>query len=241
MANLDKSGRNKMTHVDRCQKRAYMMALKQAYDLPLGGNIGSSGETIDDYVLEGEWRDVDTDAEEIPDALKDAPREVLNRWFELQQQGMELQAFLDTLTPDERKAMAKDANETLYGKAPAEDPKPIDPEKKPKKQLPGTARKVERTWDSGLIVALRKSNHFPNNAHSKRIVATLKKSPFNDADPYPWIDEWLTTYKQQRGAGKEPDDAAIVATTVFAQAHIDDDDAIARFEAEVLAAWVKGV
>jgi hypothetical protein len=57
IAQLDRQpGGNKMTHVERCQKRAYMMALKQLFDLPLGGSIGSSGETIEDYIPEAQWR-----------------------------------------------------------------------------------------------------------------------------------------------------------------------------------------
>jgi hypothetical protein len=64
MKQLDRTGRNKMTHVERCQKRAYMMALKQMFDLPLAGYVGGQGETVDDFVLDAEWREVK--AEETP-------------------------------------------------------------------------------------------------------------------------------------------------------------------------------
>ena len=64
MADLDRRGNNRMTHVERCQKRAYMMALKQQYNLPLGANIGRAGQTMEDYVLEAEWREVEAEEEE---------------------------------------------------------------------------------------------------------------------------------------------------------------------------------
>jgi hypothetical protein len=59
MESLDKNRGNKMTHVERCQKRAYMMGIKQLFDLPLGGAVGGAGETIEDYVIDVEWREVD--------------------------------------------------------------------------------------------------------------------------------------------------------------------------------------
>lgn len=62
---LDKS-RNKMTHVERCQKRAYMMALRQLFTLPLATNLGPGGQTVDDYILEGEWREVPATDEADP-------------------------------------------------------------------------------------------------------------------------------------------------------------------------------
>jgi hypothetical protein len=64
MQTLDKQSSNKMTHVERCQKRAYMMALKQMFDLPLAGYVGNQGETMDDFVLDAEWREVKPEASE---------------------------------------------------------------------------------------------------------------------------------------------------------------------------------
>jgi hypothetical protein len=73
MQTLDKQSTNKMTHVERCQKRAYMMALKQMFDLPLAGYVGNQGETMDDFVLDAEWREVKPEASEPIDV---EPRKV---------------------------------------------------------------------------------------------------------------------------------------------------------------------
>ena len=52
-----------MTATERCQKRAYMMALKQKYVLPLAHAIGQEGQTVDDYIIEGEFQEVDPEPE----------------------------------------------------------------------------------------------------------------------------------------------------------------------------------
>lgn len=67
MKQLDRQSSNKMTHVERCQKRAYMMALKQMFDLPLAGYVGNQGETMDDFVLDAEWREVPAGATAAPE------------------------------------------------------------------------------------------------------------------------------------------------------------------------------
>jgi hypothetical protein len=73
MQTLDRQSTNKMTHVERCQKRAYMMALKQMFDLPLAGYVGNQGETMDDFVLDAEWREVKPEAS---DPIDVEPRRV---------------------------------------------------------------------------------------------------------------------------------------------------------------------
>jgi hypothetical protein len=57
-------GRNKMPHKQRCEKRAEAHALKQAYHLPFGyvalsdeGMSISAGATLDEYIVEGDFRD----------------------------------------------------------------------------------------------------------------------------------------------------------------------------------------
>ena len=72
IAQLDKRSDNRMTHTERCQKRAYMMALKQAYVLPLASSIGDQGQTMEDFVPEGEWREV-TDPPDPEDPDTDPP------------------------------------------------------------------------------------------------------------------------------------------------------------------------
>ncbi len=74
-ADIDRWDGKGMTPTERSQKRAYMMALKQKYVLPLAHAIGHGGETIDDYVAEGDWREVtepDKPAAELP-AAADEP------------------------------------------------------------------------------------------------------------------------------------------------------------------------
>jgi hypothetical protein len=73
MRQLDK-GSNKMSHVERTQKRAYMMALKQMFDLPLAGAVGPRGETMEDYVPDAEWREIPVGAAgEIEDQPEGRP------------------------------------------------------------------------------------------------------------------------------------------------------------------------
>lgn len=65
---LERAGdSNKMPHLQRVLKRAEAHALKQAYSLPFGfmaltddvGNV-PSGALLEDYVYEGEWKEVET-------------------------------------------------------------------------------------------------------------------------------------------------------------------------------------
>jgi DNA-binding CsgD family transcriptional regulator len=104
ITSLDKNSSNKMTHVERCQKRAYMAALKQLFDLPLGGSVGAHGETMDDYIPEAEWRVLEEDEE------SDAPE----------------------LTEEEKEALserAKAGADSLYG-ADSDEPEIIEPKSK---------------------------------------------------------------------------------------------------------------
>ena len=69
-------GQNKMPHKQRCEKRAEAHALKQAYHLPFGyvalsdeGMGISEGATLDEYIIEGDFRDPEiTDDNLRPDA-----------------------------------------------------------------------------------------------------------------------------------------------------------------------------
>jgi len=68
---LDRNYGNKMSHEERTQKRAYMAALKQRFDIPLGGAIGGAGDTMDDYIYEGEWEVVEEDEDKSSDEEKE--------------------------------------------------------------------------------------------------------------------------------------------------------------------------
>jgi hypothetical protein len=76
MANLDRDSSNKMTHVERTQKRAYMMAIKQMFDLPLGGSF--KGETIEEYIPEAQWREVEKEAEIEDEETAEARKKVVS-------------------------------------------------------------------------------------------------------------------------------------------------------------------
>lgn len=226
MATLDRKSSNKMSHVERCQKRAYMMALKQRFDLPLGGSVGAQGETIDDYVLDSEWREVDEEDiidaefkdEEGPRAEK-APRAPRAPSAEAEPRAGQDPGENQGPDPSRVEAARKGA-EALYG-----EPAPIKPK--------------GRSWDEGVIKACRATPYFPKNAASRRIVATLNLSPFNDDDEFAWIEEWLGIYKETRESIEEPAKAAPIATRKWAIAHQSDEKAKGRFGAKTLKNWAK--
>ncbi len=73
-ADIDRWDGKGMTPVERVQKRSYMMALKQKYVLPLAHAIGEAGETVDDYVMEGDWRETtDPPDPELPGGAEEPP------------------------------------------------------------------------------------------------------------------------------------------------------------------------
>ena len=211
MATLDRNSSNKMTHVERCQKRAYMMALKQRFDLPLGGSVGTSGETIDDYVPEAEWREIDESPRAEDDAVTPRAEEK------------------DETTPraehDPSESKVEDDPSESGALFDGEGPKPIEIK--------------ARSWNPEVVAAVRESEYFPKNAASKRIVMTLNLSPFVDADPFEWIKEWIGIYKGVRESIDEPKQAATIAIRKWAVAHKSDKDAFARFGEQVVKNWAK--
>lgn len=208
MATLDKNSRNKMSHVERCQKRAYMMALKQRFDLPLGGSVGTSGETIDDYIPDAEWREVDeSDSALVPDAEDEIIDGVINDPTN--------NGDADPTLQDR----AKEGADTLFE--------------------PQAHTSVSRDWSDEMVKAMRASEHFPGNAATKRIVATLNLSPFNDSDPGEWIIEWMGEYKKVRESIEDTAQAASISTRKWAVAHKNDKNAHARFGQKVIENWAK--
>ncbi len=82
IATLDRRSDNRMTHTERAQKRAYMMSLKQKYVLPLAHAIGEIGQTVDDYLVEGEFTELEPpepeeltaeQVKELADKAKETP------------------------------------------------------------------------------------------------------------------------------------------------------------------------
>ncbi len=57
IANLNK-GKNKMTHVERCQKRAHTAALRKRWAAQEHETLPASSLDTSDYIIEGEWMDV---------------------------------------------------------------------------------------------------------------------------------------------------------------------------------------
>ena len=51
-------GSNKMTHVERCQKRAHTAALRKRWAAQEFGQLEESSLETDDYIIEGEWLDL---------------------------------------------------------------------------------------------------------------------------------------------------------------------------------------
>jgi hypothetical protein len=65
MGQLDRSG-NKMTHLERVQKRAHMAALRKRFAAQEFGDEGDESASIDtdDYIIEGEWLEVPLDLDD---------------------------------------------------------------------------------------------------------------------------------------------------------------------------------
>jgi hypothetical protein len=212
IASLDKNSSNKMTHVERCQKRAYMAALKQLFDLPLGGSVGVHGETMDDYIPEAEWRVLEEDE------VSDAPE----------------------LTEEEKEALserAKAGADSLYG-ADSDEPEIIEP----KSGQAGNGQAKKRTpvqWEDSTIKEARKHAYFPSNAPTPRVRATLNLSPFNEDMPFGWIEEWLDYYEHRRARNSDAELpsqlAAEAATADWRKTHAKDEDAIGAFGEEWFA------
>jgi hypothetical protein len=58
MESLDK-GQNKMTHVERCQKRAHMASLRKRWAAQEFGEIPNASTNTEDYLIEGEWLELE--------------------------------------------------------------------------------------------------------------------------------------------------------------------------------------
>lgn len=58
IANLDKAS-NKMTHLERVQKRAHMAALRKRWAAAEFGTVEQASVDTDDYIIEGEWLEID--------------------------------------------------------------------------------------------------------------------------------------------------------------------------------------
>jgi hypothetical protein len=185
MRQLDK-GSNKMSHVERCQKRAYMMALKQMFDLPLAGAVGPQGETMEDYVPDAEWREIPVGAAgEIEDQPEGRP-----------------------VKTDEQKAGDQAA---LYG-----EPTPatiaavavqIPASPTPRMWSDAFVVKVRSLFEDNGVM--------PPNEDRKHLIMLLNLSPFEESWSDADMIRWGKLYRGARDEGSPPKKAAVIATDIL--------------------------
>lgn len=183
MAQLDKGG-NKMTHVERTQKRAYMMALKQMFDLPLAGSIGPQGETMEDYVLDAEWREIPVGAAgEVEDQGEGRPEKTA-----------------------EQKAGDQAA---LYG---SPDMGGTQKDNGSKAKADPTPRSWSEAFVDRIEQLFVTNGVMPPNENRKHLIMLLNLSPFSEDWPDGAMVNWGKAYRGARDQDVPSKAAAVMAT-----------------------------
>jgi hypothetical protein len=243
----------KMTHVERCQKRALTAALRKRWAAAEDVEALDASLDTEDYIIDGEWvelskqqADIEADRAPCPACQKPIARS-LDKCPECGVEGI-LNA---------RKAKVEKDKETLWGKPPQQS----KPEAEAETEEPETEAVQEATqeaaedeeprriepdhrttlWPPEFYRIVRDGFIMPEDAVERHCEGLFNLSPFKPTDPPAWMKDWGTLYRNARDAQKAAGDekakgasrrAADQATRTWANFNSLRPEVKARFPAE---------